>query len=81
MSAREKRIAFHVHSNDYFATLASILSFFEESLDKEVDALGKSIKDLRHFNVALKRINKDLIHLQENYLIIQKKAQKGGVKG
>ena len=76
MSERQKRIAFHVHSKDYFATLASVLSFIEESLDKEAEALGKSIKDLRHFNVALKRINKDLIHLQETYSIIRKEKQK-----
>lgn len=73
---RKKRIAFHVNSNDYFATLASVLSFIEESLDREADALGKSIKDLRHFNLAIKRINKDLLHLQEAYLITRREGKK-----
>ncbi len=69
---RKNRLNFHVESHDYFATLASILAFIEESLESEAEAMGKSLKEMTHSAGALRRINKDLIYLQQAFRIEKK---------
>lgn len=69
---RKRRIHFHVESHDYFSTLASIIVFIEESLQAEAEAMGKSLKEMTHTVSALKRINKDLLYLQESFVIERK---------
>jgi len=61
-------LTFHIRSNDYFGTLATILDLLRQRLVErgfvESDAL------------ALKQCTKDLLHLQAKY-IITKRAEVG----
>lgn len=61
---RIKSLKFHIDSNDYFASLATI-----------IDLLQQNIKEgnLSEANYEIiEKIKGDLIYLQENYLIIKK---------
>ena len=51
-------LEFHIKSNDYFGTLATILNLIEQN-----NQLAKEERK------ALNNIVKDLMHLQENYII------------
>lgn len=51
-------LEFHIKSNDYFGTLATVLSLMEQN--------NKLAKEEQQ---ALKSIIKDLMHLQKNYII------------
>lgn len=57
----KKSIKFHIKSEDYFGTLATILS-----LIKQTSILEKNNKKI------LSKLEKDLIYLQEEYKIIKK---------
>lgn len=56
----QKSVKFHVESDDYFGTLATILSLL-----RQTSSIGKGSK-------ILKRLEKDLMFLQKNYRIIKK---------
>lgn len=73
---RKQRIHFHVESQDYFATLATIISFLQESMEAEAESVGKSLREITHSSSALKRIHKDLLYLQQQFTIEKKKDQK-----
>lgn len=55
-----KSIEFHIENNDYFGTLATILSIISQSKDE------KAKLDI------LKRLEESLMFLQNNYIIIKK---------
>jgi hypothetical protein len=57
----QKSVKFHIKNQDYFGTLATILSLFSEE-SKYIDANKR----------VFKNIKKDLIFLQKNYKIIKK---------
>ncbi len=57
---------FHIKSDDYFGTLASILTIVNEKKD------SRDKSDLKLINRILKNVIKDLIYLQKNYKIIKK---------
>ena len=61
---RIQKLKFHIKSEDYFGTLATILDLFR------LDVLEK--KFIFDKNKILKKIVKDLIYLQDNYKIIKK---------
>ena len=56
-----KSLKFHIKSNDYFGTLATIISIVWQ----QPESLGDNIK-------VLTRIEKDLVFLQNNYKIVKK---------
>lgn len=56
----QKSVKFHIKSDDYFGTLATILSLIRQSNDNH-----------KNLNI-LKRLEKDLLFLQKKYKIINK---------
>jgi hypothetical protein len=61
---RIQNLKFHIKSDDYFGTLATILDLLR------LDTLEK--KFIFDKNKVLKRIVKDLVYLQDNYKITKK---------
>lgn len=60
----QKSVKFHIKSNDYFGTIATVLSLVEQSLYK---------KDFKKINIKiLNKVEKDLVYLQNYYKIIKK---------
>ena len=59
-----QNLKFHIKSEDYFGTLATVLDLFR------LDVLEK--KFISDKNKMLKGIVKDLVYLQNNYKIIKK---------
>lgn len=57
----QKSIKFHIKSNDYFGTLATILSMIKQT----PESITSHIK-------SLDKLEKDLMFLQNNYKIIKK---------
>jgi len=62
-----KSTLFHIKSNDYFGTLATVLSMMRQNMesykDKRCDIMNIKI---------LKKIENDLMFLQKNYKIDKK---------
>lgn len=58
----KKSVKFHIKSDDYFGTLAAILSLIEQT--------PENIKKLKNI---FKNIEKDLLFLQREYYILKKK--------
>lgn len=64
----KKTIIFHVNNNDYFGTLATILSLIKQNLQ------SKYI-DKNNYKINLKilsNLKKDLMLLQKDYIITRK---------
>ena len=61
----EKSVKFHVKSNDYFGTIAAVLSLIKEDIKK---GGGPNAARLEK---TLKNLEKDLMFLQKNYRIDQ----------
>ncbi len=59
-----QNLKFHIKSEDYFGTLATVLDLFR------LDVLEK--KFIFDKDEVLKKIVKDLVYLQDNYKIIKK---------
>ena len=58
-----KGLQFHIESDDYFGTLATVLSLLKQNLSK-----GESLKELD----LLDRKVEELMYLQNNYKIAKK---------
>ncbi len=63
----KESVKFHIKKEDYFGTIATILSLIEQDLEKneykqELDRVKKSLNELK----------KDFIFLQKNYNIEEK---------
>lgn len=57
-------LKFHITSNDYFGTLATIISLIRQNIEK---------KEGYKLNIeTLNKIEKDLMFLQNNYKIVKK---------
>ena len=66
----QKSVKFHVKSDDYFGTVATILKFMQYNLR---DAIKKTPKEERALiEKAFKNLGKDLMILQERYQIVLK---------
>ncbi len=68
MKTRKQRIEFHIKSNDYFGTMATLIDLARQSFekDKNITPLGKrQIKNLEN-------LKNDLVFLQKNYQITKK---------
>jgi hypothetical protein len=61
----KKSLEFHIKSNDYFGTLAAILSL-----------LAQGAVDKQNLNTILNEKVEELIYLQNNYKIIKKDGSK-----
>ncbi len=59
----EASVKFHVKSDDYFGTIATVLNLLEQRLKKDSDI------DTTVLNTTLKNLRDDLLFLQENYEI------------
>jgi hypothetical protein len=59
----EAGVKFHIKSNDYFGTIATVLSLLKQKIEKD----GRS--DAAVLNKTLKNLEKDLLFLQKNYEI------------
>lgn len=61
-------LLFHVNQNDYFSTLATILRFYEESINnKNVEQNMRSLQ-----SKTIKNVMNDLLYLDKNYIIVPK---------
>lgn len=58
----QKSLKFHIKSDDYFGTLAAILSLVNQSL---------KIKDKTNIKIFA-NLEKDLLYLQKEYKIVKK---------
>jgi hypothetical protein len=63
----KKSVNFHVQENDYFGTLATIMELMNQ------DDILENKKELKKI---LGRLKKDLLYLQENFVIHNKKKGK-----
>ncbi len=59
----KKSVNFHVQKNDYFGTLATIMELMSQ------DNILDNKKELKKI---LERLKKDLLYLQENFIINKK---------
>ena len=67
---KRQSIEFHIRSDDYFATLATVLDLiFQQS--------ERIIEELTGVNEQLKVLKDDLMFLQKNYKIIKRKRCEG----
>lgn len=73
---KKQSIHFHIHSDDYFATLATVLDLMNQESEKtmeEISVIYKKIKATHKVNMkCLKNLKKDLMFLQKNYKIVEK---------
>ncbi|HEY5588205.1 MAG TPA: hypothetical protein VIK86_04525 [Candidatus Paceibacterota bacterium] len=57
----KKSLEFHIKSDDYFASLATVLSLTEETIVED-----------KKYKTIFKRLIKDLMYLQKKYKIVKK---------
>ena len=57
----KKSLGFHIKSNDYFGTLATVSSL-----------MSQTPKNNNHYVKSLQKLVEDLMYLQNNYKIIKK---------
>jgi len=58
-----KNLKFHIQSDDYFGTLATVLDLVRQRIDEDEN---------EHEIKSLKNVVKDLMYLQERYKIVKK---------
>lgn len=66
----EASVKFHVKSNDYFGTIATILNLLKQQIKKNDGQRASVLKK------TLKNLEKDLLFLQKNYQISPKTKNK-----
>ena len=66
----EESVKFHVENNDYFGTIAAVLSLVKQQIKKD------SCSNAAILNKILKNLEKDLMILQKNYQISPKSKNK-----
>jgi hypothetical protein len=59
----QNSVKFHIHSDDYFGTIATVLDLIKQQIKKD----GRA--DAAVLNKTLKNLRDDLMFLQENYEI------------
>lgn len=70
----ENSVKFHVKNDDYFGTIATIISLLKQATK------GARLKNQTAINSAFKNLESDLMFLQKNYQINLKTKQKSGLK-
>jgi hypothetical protein len=63
----KKSVNFHVQENDYFGTLATIMELMNQN---------DILENKKELKKILGRLKKDLLYLQENFVIHNKKKGK-----
>lgn len=63
----KKNVDFHVKKNDYFGTLATIMELINQD---------NILEDKKELKKILRRLKKDLLYLQDNFFIYNKKKIK-----
>ena len=66
MVSRLEQVKFHVRSDDYFSTLATILDLTRQIIGKN--------KNLARSEAQLGRLRDELMFLQNNYKIVEKNS-------
>lgn len=66
-----RRLSFHIETGDYFAMLATIIGFVEETL-KGAKSPNQPLQEREL--LLMQELKKDLVHLQEHYEIRSKDA-------
>jgi len=66
----EASVKFHVENNDYFGTIAAVLSLVKQEIKKGNDSNAATL------NKILNTLEKDLMLLQKNYQISPKSKNK-----
>lgn len=66
----ETSVNFHVENNDYFGTIAAVLSLVKQKIKKD------SRPDAAILEKILKNLEKELMYLQKNYQINPKSRDK-----
>lgn len=69
----EASLKFHVKSDDYFGTIATVLSLLKEQITKD------GINNSRIFKKTLNNIEEDLLLLQKNYYIKPKTKKRNSI--
>jgi hypothetical protein len=62
----EKSVRFHLAQDDYFGTIATILSLVRQKIEESPK------KQSQEFSLTLKNLENDLVWLQENFQITPK---------
>lgn len=62
---RIKNLIFHIESDDYFATLATILDLMRQRMEQAKQSSDRCSENLEE-------LKNDLVYLQKNYKIIKK---------
>lgn len=68
MRTRKQQIEFHIKSNDYFGTLATVIDLAKQVFEKD---LNKTMQKKRQIK-TLDKLKDDLVFLQKNYQITKK---------
>ncbi len=68
---RLKRLVFHLKTDDYFASIATIMGFLKETI-QECSQTGTPMRDVQIR--TLDDLRKDLLYLHANYHIMPKKG-------
>ncbi len=72
----KENINFHVHSDDYFATLATIINIIWSEMGESEKRMKEVYKEEQESQKAnreyLEDIKKDLLYLQDNFKIVKR---------
>ena len=67
--SKKQQLRFHIQSDDYFATLATILDLIKQDSEKAIKIMNK----IHHITQdQLENLKNDLLFLQKNYKIVKK---------
>ena len=66
---------FHLESEDYFGTLATIVSLLKERIHEQEKEASETSHRLELEVKILERLKQDLVYLQKNYSIVPKNQQ------
>ncbi len=69
--AHRGSLLFHIKKGDYFSTLATVLRFFEEAIDKTDISAEMRAKDLKIIRILMS----DLLYLSDNFDLVRKDRQ------
>ena len=65
-------LLFHIETGDYFITLATVLNFFAEEMEKVNRSKKYKEEDFIYLERSLKEARDELIFLQKNFQIVRK---------
>ena len=70
--SNRKELFFHLAQNDYLSTLATVLRFFEETIND-----NKTTPEMRELQLkSIKGVINDLLYLNKHYVVVPKDQSK-----